>query len=246
LQNVIISNFQIAFIKIISKKNLHHIIKTINFELQSTFKMQNQEHLNTLSEIRNIMERSSRFISLSGLTGVAAGIFAMIGAWAAHEFAGISFTDEATYNTRWSYSKLRAFLIADALLVLFCAIGFGIFFTTRKAKKEGLKVWDKTTERLLINLFIPLIAGGIFCLILIFKWGLVGVIAPATLIFYGLALINASKYTLNDIRFLGVLQIILGLIGTYFLGYGLLIWSIGFGLLHIIYGLVMYFKYEKG
>ncbi len=207
--------------------------------------MQNQEHLNTLSEIRNLMERSSRFISLSGLTGVAAGVFALVGAWAAHYFAGISFTDEAAYNARWDYQELRSFLIADALIVLVLAVGFGIFFTTRKAKKEGHKVWDKTAERLIINLFMPLVAGGIFCLILLFKYQLIDLVAPTTLIFYGLALINASKYTLNDIRYLGISEVILGLIGSYFLGYGLLIWAIGFGVLHIVYGLVMYNKYEK-
>jgi hypothetical protein len=108
-----------------------------------------------------------------------------------------------------------------------------------------LKVWDKTTERMLINLLLPLVAGGIFCLILIFKWQLIGLVAPVTLLFYGMALINASKYTFHDIRYLGVSEVILGLIGTYFIGYGLLIWAIGFGILHIVYGLLMYYKYER-
>lgn len=208
--------------------------------------MQKQKnHLQTLTEIKNLMERSSRFISLSGLTGVAAGIFALIGAWAAHYYLGISFTDETAYHPGLTVLELERFMVADALAVLVLALGFGVFFTARKAKKAGLKVWDKTAERLLINLMLPLAAGGIFCLILIFRWGQISFIAPLTLIFYGLALINASKYTLNDIRFLGIAEIILGLIGSYFINYGLLLWSIGFGVLHIIYGFVMYYKYER-
>lgn len=208
--------------------------------------MQNTEnHLRTLSEIKNLMERSSRFISLSGLSGVAAGIFALMGAWAANYFGGIPFLEQYTIDPRLSPTELDLFLLLDALIVLVLAMGFGIFFTARKAKKAGLKVWDKTTERLLINLMLPLIAGGIYCLILLFKYNDIGLIAPTTLIFYGLALINASKYTLNDIRNLGVLEIILGLIGTYYIHYGLLIWAVGFGVLHILYGLAMYYKYER-
>jgi hypothetical protein len=208
--------------------------------------MQEQDkHLNTLTEIRDLMKRSSRFISLSGLTGVAAGIFALIGAWVAYYYAGISFSNEMTYNTRFSIRELELFLLVDGLVILIFAIGFGIFFTARKARKAGLKVWDKTTERMLINLLLPLVAGGIFCLILIFKWQLIGLVAPVTLLFYGMALINASKYTFHDIRYLGVSEVILGLIGTYFIGYGLLIWAIGFGILHIVYGLLMYYKYER-
>ncbi|MGB0862749.1 MAG: hypothetical protein ACPG19_11210 [Saprospiraceae bacterium] len=208
--------------------------------------MQEQDkHLNTLTEIRDLMERSSRFISLSGLTGVAAGIFALIGAWVAYYYAGISFSNEFTYNERFSVRELELFLLADGLVILIFALGFGVFFTARKAKKAGLKVWDKTTERMLINLMLPLVTGGIFCLILIFKWELIGFVAPVTLLFYGMALINASKYTFHDIRYLGVSEVILGLIGSYFIGYGLLIWAIGFGVLHIVYGLLMYYKYER-
>ena len=87
-----------------------------------------------------------------------------------------------------------------------------------------------------------MITGGILCLILLFN-GYVGIIAPLTLIFYGLALVNASKYTLKEVRSLGIAEIILGLIATYFIGYGLLFWSVGFGLLHIIYGIIMKTRY---
>ena len=128
--------------------------------------------------------------------------------------------------------------------MLTLSIGGGIFFTTRKAKKKNLPIWDATAKRLVIHLFIPLAAGGIFCLILLFHRD-VHLIAPATLLFYGLGLINASKYTLSDIRYLGFTEIILGLIASIFVGYGLLFWAMGFGVMHIIYGAVMYYKYER-
>jgi len=120
----------------------------------------------------------------------------------------------------------------------------GILLTRNKARKTNQKLWDSQSQRLLINLFIPLAVGGILCLILLSK-GFIGLIAPLTLVFYGLALINASKYTLSEIRSLGIIEVALGLIGCQFVGYGLILWALGFGILHIIYGIVMHVKYDS-
>lgn len=209
-----------------------------------------QDHLETLQEIRSMMERSSRFISLSGLSGIFAGLFALAGAVMVYiyldttpfEHKRLYYVTAQTAN-KWGMNYLT-FFFWDALLVAVGAIGSGIFFTTRRAKKKGQKIWDKLSQRLLINMAIPLVAGGIFCLLMVYH-GILGFVAPATLIFYGLALVNASKYTLTDIRHLGVLEILLGLLAMYFVGYGLEFWVIGFGLLHIIYGTLMYFKYDE-
>ena len=133
-------------------------------------------------------------------------------------------------------------LLIIALATLLLSIGSGIYFTTRKAKRNKQKLWDSQTKTLLINLLIPLGTGGILCLILLLK-GFIGIIAPLTLIFYGLALVNASKYTLEEVRSLGIVEILLGLLGIYFIGYGLIIWTIGFGILHIVYGTIMHLKY---
>jgi len=208
------------------------------------------EHLETLNEIRSIMERSTRFISLSGLSGVAAGICALIGAAAAFLYLDTTpFTHSEHYYitaenvNKWGLHYLQFFFL-DGLLVLLSALGAGYFFTSRQAKKKQQKMWDQTSLRLGINLFIPLATGGLFCLILVYH-GWIGLVAPSTLLFYGLALVNASKYTLNDIRNLGLAEIGLGLVAMVYIGYGLEFWAIGFGLLHILYGLIMYNKYEK-
>ena len=120
----------------------------------------------------------------------------------------------------------------------------GAFFTWRKAQRDGLQIWDGTALRMAINLAIPLGTGAVFGLILLYH-NLIGLIAPVCLIFYGLALINASKYTFNDIRFLGIIQIVLGLLSSVYVGYGLIFWALGFGVFHVIYGALMYFKYER-
>ncbi|MEN0004983.1 MAG: hypothetical protein AAF798_12590 [Bacteroidota bacterium] len=205
--------------------------------------------LKTLQEIRQLMERSSRFISLSGLSGVTAGVIALIGASIAHWYIGkVPFQGydpltpiRLSSNGIPQIDYLFFFGLASTMLVL--AVGAGIFFTTRSAKAKGQKIWDALTQRLLINLCIPLVAGGIFCLAALLH-GLIFLIAPSTLLFYGLGLVNASKYTLPDVRYLGLSEIALGLIGLFVPGYGLELWGIGFGLLHIIYGSRMYFRYE--
>jgi hypothetical protein len=202
-----------------------------------------EKYIEDLKEIKDIMNRSSRFVSLSGLSGIVAGITALVGAYLVFRIVYFG-----QLYTSFLYVKVSpentTKLIEIALSTLFIAIGSVIFLTTRETKKRNQKIWDPQTKRLLINLFIPLCTGGIFCLMLLDK-GLIGLIAPMTLIFYGLGLVNASKYTLNEIRSLGLLEIALGLIGTYFLGYGLLFWAIGFGILHIVYGIIMHLKYKS-
>ena len=208
---------------------------------------ENQKYLKDLSEIRSIMERSSSFISLSGLTGVFAGIIAIIGSAFAYYLVFYKFSEVSNLgyiDNINPVSELKIILIIDAIVVLTLSLLSGLIFSWRNAKKKGLKIWDNTAKRLLINLFIPLISGGVFCFTLL-RNGDFYAIAGTTMIFYGLALINASKYTLNDIRYLGIIEIFIGFFALWFPEYGLFAWAFGFGILHIIYGTFMYMKYER-
>ncbi|WP_316765566.1 hypothetical protein [Pedobacter frigiditerrae] len=208
--------------------------------------MNNQEEqLNALSDIRKMMDRSSRFISLSGLSGVFAGITGLVGAYFAH--LELKKYADGTYGFGADgEADIEANLIKIAIGVLFVALAGGFLFTLRQTKKNNLPFWDKTSRALLVNLAIPLIAGAFFILALLFNTtGGAALVAPSCLVFYGLALINASKYTYTDIRFLGICEVILGIIALFNIGYGLYFWAFGFGVLHIIYGFIMYFKYER-
>lgn len=207
---------------------------------------QNHEALEDLREIRSMMERSSRFISLSGLSGISAGLIAVLGAFIGgwyidKNIKGVSSSIVTGGNVR---TADVVFLLILAGIVLMLAVGAAIYFAVRKARMQQLPVWNKAAELTLVNLLLPLGTGAIFCLIL-YTYGIFLLIAPATLVFYGLALLNASKFTLKEIRYLGVSEIILGLIAMAMPGYGLLFWAVGFGLLHIMYGSLMYFRYER-
>jgi hypothetical protein len=210
----------------------------------STQKNRN-EHLDNLSEIRSLMERSSSFISLSGLSGVSAGIIGLIAAVILHQkIKPIMDYEQGNVITAAQRTDIIYFGIMLSAVVLIVTFALAIFFTARKAKKSGLPVWDGSAKRLVQSLFVPLVAGGVFCLILLYHkydW----LVMPSMLIFYGLALLNASKYTLHEIRWLGLSQIALGLLASFFLTEAVYFWGMGFGVMNIIYGLVMYIKHER-
>ena len=210
-----------------------------------------QQPLEDLQHIKKMMERSSRFISLSGLSGIAAGICALAGAWFANnvivESGGPSsyravVTRTIESETLQEFMGHRLFQIA---VFTFCAaLFFSFLFTYLRSKKNKIPMWGSTAQRLTINVAVPMAAGGIYLLKLI-EHGAYGLIAPGCLVFYGLALLNAGKYTLSEIKYLGYIQLLLGITSCWFVGYGLYFWAAGFGLMHIIYGTVMWAKYER-
>jgi hypothetical protein len=214
------------------------------FATQSTLKMENEKYLNDLSEIKNLMNRSSRFLSLSGLSGILAGTYALIGAWMAYKTIYFDTSTMGAYKNLVISEEAVIRLLVIAASVALLSLLTGILLSIQKAKKNNETIWNSTARRLVINFLIPLATGGFFILFLIEK-EMLGLIAPLTLIFYGLACVNASKYTIGGVRYLGLTFIFLGLLSTWFLGYGLLFWALGFGVCHILYGSIMYFKYER-
>lgn len=213
--------------------------------------IEQQQSIQDLQHIKSMMERSSRFISLSGLSGISAGVCALAGAWVAHPYvvgkkdffidkgAAVIQSQNVDFNIIFNN-----WLFWIALVTFVAALISAFIFTYIKSKKEGIPIWGTAARRLIINVSIPLFVGGLF-LLRMMQFGTFGLVAPGCLLFYGLALINASKYTLNEIRYLGYCEILLGLISLGFVGYGIYFWAVGFGLLHILYGAYMWLKYDN-
>lgn len=201
--------------------------------------MNSNNYLKDISEIKDLMSKSSRFISLSGFSGILAGIYALIGAGYAYWLVSNSESGYLILD-----GKVFRLVLLDLALVGFFSVATAILLTTQKAKKNNEKIWDSLTQRLLKSFIIPLVAGGIYIIIILGqqRYGQTG---GLMLLFYGLALLNASKYTLGDVKYLGYTQIILGLISAMYPSYGFWFWVLGFGVVHIIYGAIMYFKYDK-
>ena len=201
-----------------------------------------------LTEIRAIMERSSRFISLSGLSGVGAGVVALLGAGVGHWYLSRQYPYAGYLRLLQSTAAERRlvlpFLLLLASAIVVAALVVATYFTLRRARRAGQPLWTSLGRRLALSLAIPLVAGGLFCIAL-FVEGAVGLVVPGMLLFYGLALLNGSKYTLDEIRWLGLTEIGLGLVAMLIPGLGLAFFAVGFGLGHIGYGLLMYNRYER-
>lgn len=190
--------------------------------------------LDELKDIREIMERSSRFLSLSGLSGILVGLYALLGAFLSYRIVYIQF--QSDYQQEQINDVLIQLLIIGVSVLVLSL--FTIFLLTiKKARKEQKPIWGPGSKLLLLNLLIPLVTGGILISTFIFQ-GYYNVVSSSFLIFYGLALVNAAKYTRPEILGLGIVEIILGLIAAIFPGYGLYLWAFGFGVLHIVYGFI--------
>jgi len=201
-----------------------------------------QTSLDALKDIRNMMERSSRFISLSGWSGISAGICALTGAWVAHERISGYFNGQST--TAGCPSCLKTELIIIAFIIFVAAFFLAVSFTFIKSRKNGSFIWSASARRLLWNTLLPMVTGGILI------WKMMelkqyDLIVPSTLIFYGLALVNGSKYTMGEVRYLGYAEIITGIVSIFLVQQGIYIWAFGFGILHILYGLIMWWKYDQ-
>ena len=192
-----------------------------------------------LKAIRELMEKSTKFISLSGLTGIMSGITAISGAAFAYFF--LLRDPAATDFNSWQETLI---LLADALIVLLLSTFFAFYFSWRKARKRGQKIFNALAYKILYHLGLPLMTGGIFSLVVLFR-GEIDLAVSATLVFYGLALINVSKFTFSEVHYLGIAEITLGLLSLIFMKHGLIFWSLGFGVCHILYGFIMYFNYDR-
>jgi hypothetical protein len=203
------------------------------------------DYLQDIEEIRSLMEKSSKFISLSGWAGIFAGVFALLGSYIALTYLDFNPQSLSVDTENNPFQQKQIFSVVQlALLVFLLAISFALFFTHRRAKRKDELLWTPTAKRLVINMAVPLFTGGILILLFISK-GFIGFVAPFSLLFYGLALFTISKFTFDEVKILGLIEILLGLISVYKVSLGLLFWAIGFGVVHIIYGIYVYFKYER-
>lgn len=199
-----------------------------------------QDYIQDIAEMRVMMERSSRFLSLSGWAGILAGVIGLAGVYIAYDVFQFN-PDRISFGTE-SGSFINMVVLGIIMLVL--AMGLAMIFSYKRAIGLNEKFWNPTSRRLLVNFLIPLVTGGILILILLGK-GLAGLMLPLSLMFYGLALYNAGKFTYSEVKNLGLIEIALGLVSAYFIQYSLIFWALGFGVAHIIYGIYMHYSYER-
>jgi hypothetical protein len=203
----------------------------------------NRDYHQDLAEIKLMMQKSSKFLSISGWSGIMAGIYALIGAYIANKSLDFNSFTKSLPTYPLELDKFTPIVLL-AIIILILAFVTSIIMSWQRANKVGEKIWNPTSKKLLLHLSIPLITGGIL-MIQMLHLGFIALLPTLSLVFYGIALYQAGQFTFREIRILGLLQIVLGIIGLFHLELGLLLWAIGFGVLHIVYGLLVHLKYQK-
>ena len=199
--------------------------------------------LHDLAEIRSMMERASKFLTLSGLSGIGAGLVALVGAWAAWEMPGTDWGATGSLPQPLP-AGLALRLVGLGASVLVLALGTALLFSSRMAYRQGRPLWGPATRLLLGALAVPFVAGGSLCLVLLSQ-GHLWLVPGMLLLFYGIGLFAAGSFTFGEIRYLGIAQAVLGLAAVFSPDLGLILWAAGFGVLHIVYGAFLYFRYER-
>lgn len=206
------------------------------------FAQESLQALNDLRDIRGIMERSTRFLSLSGWSGIWAGATALLSAFLVWKLDLVYYFHREPLAPGLSGTVFRLLLLGAVTFAVAFAGAF--YFTWRKARASGQRIWTSSSRALMLQVAIPMLAGGLFCAACLY-YGNAIFITPSCLVFYGLALVSGSKYTLGEVRWLGYSEVILGCIALFVPNYGLGFMAAGFGLLHILYGIIMWNKYDK-
>jgi len=197
-----------------------------------------------LAEIKSMMERSTRFLSLSGLSGFLAGVYALAA-------AGLAWYWIYYPNSAWtksahglSFRELLNQLLLLSLATLIASVSTAYFLSKKKEIATNQPFWTPASKRFLLSLFLPVALGGFFCFALLHEHAF-SLIPAAMLLFYGIGLVQSAQFTLGEIKNLGFSQLVLGLIAAFFPEFGLLCWALGFGFFHLIYGTLMYYRHER-
>lgn len=221
---------------------------TLHFKVLFMNTNDKEHSIEELKHIRKVMDRSARFLSLSGWSGVWAGVVALAGAAAAHKILKVYYQSVGGLNAGFnlnieSYAICVCRLLILSILIFVVAFIGAFIFTYIKNKKENIPIWNPASKKLLISLALSIGVGAVFCLGLL-RQNDIQYIVPVMLLVYGFALINSSRYTLTDVRYLGCCEVVLACVCLFYPQYSLWFCAAGFGVLHIIYGFIMWNKYK--
>lgn len=207
--------------------------------------MNQDDVLKDLSHIRSLMEKSTKFISISGLSGILAGIYTLLAVsflcWKL-KINWLVFGNSSHAVVYIDSAEPVKIMVITGTLLLLISVATGVYMALRKAEKAGQSAWNPASRILLVSVAAPLLTGGAIAVMSLIK-GYYFALAPCFLIFYGLALYSGSRVSFKELRLLGILQIALGLLAYAYMPFGLLFFALGFGVLHILYGAVIIKKY---
>jgi len=186
------------------------------------------------------MQQTSTYFSLRGWTGILLGIYGLLIVYLVHMLTN-------TYGDGFDGSSQLPIALLEIAIMVFAVVTVLISLITlwirakRRAKRHNEKLWSSLSKKLRFHTLIPLLLFVII-LIIIANKGYYSSITPLLLLLYGIFLLNLSRFSSGRLKYLAIADIFLAIIAYFVFDKEMLFLGLGFGIFHIIYGLMTFNK----
>jgi hypothetical protein len=176
--------------------------------------------------IRETMEGASAFTAFSGWALVAIGVLTLVASVAA---------DRQPTPARW---------LLIWLILVIVSVPIAVLATARKGRAAGLPLFSGPARKFALGLAPSVVAGGLLTAALA-REGLYPLLPGLWLLLYGAGVVAGGSFSVRVIPVMGVAFMILGALALltpldeYAPGY----LAVGFGGLHIVFGLLIARRY---
>jgi len=190
--------------------------------------------MDNLRYIREAMERSSSFTAVPGWGGVLIGATALIAAALAEWMESIDRLAGLRGGRGWM-------LVWGWELPLALMIG-GVAMK-RKARAANVKLLTGPGRKFVLSLAPPLVAGALISVALV-RIGSFDVLPGVWLLLYGVGVVAGGAFSVRVVPVMGMFFMGLGTL-TLFAppAFGRLMMAVGFGVVHIVFGLIIARRY---
>lgn len=178
-----------------------------------------------LRVIRALMERSTKYSTFSGVSGVVAGLASIVGCIVTRSLG----PDPARFPA--------AFLVIWTAVII-VAVGADFVLMKRRAARVGKHVISRLGKQMVMASAPGLGAGAVLTLYML-QHNMLGDIYPFWMLAYGIAVAATGLFSQREVSILGAAFLITGAATLFAPGIGLEMMAATFGGFHIVYGLAM-------
>lgn len=181
-----------------------------------------------LRVIRELMERSTKYSTFSGPSGILAGAASIVGCVVTHSLAT---------RPPGSDSFRIPFLITWSMVILF-AIGADFLLMKRRAARVGKRIVSRLGKQMVFAAG-PGLGTGVLLTLYLLQHNMLTNVYPFWMLSYGIAVCAVGQFSQREVKALGVAFLLAGTLTLLMPGWGLPLMALSFGGFHIIYALLI-------
>jgi hypothetical protein len=170
------------------------------------------------------MERGTIYKNISSASAVAAGLVTLAGC--AVRRAGV-----LPFDDKWSFFVTWGSVFAVALAAI-------VYFTAAQARRNGEPLWSRSARTVVLSI-LPAFFAAVVLSHVMFHRGLRDLLPGTWMLLYGCGALAMSFFTPVAIRVLGIAFMVAGTIALLLPGHELLSMGLGFGGIHLTWGLAL-------